>query len=262
MVIGLEVLVIEVLKYHFSYSFQYMKYYQAYGKILAELWLREFSTEEARKIIGEPNLSLLLHRMCEKGLLERVARGVFRAIHPTVLALEWAGMEWRSKIPQKEYRQLMEFILARLIENFQEKLVSIVLFGSIARGEGKSESDLDLLVVIKDLPERYSDRLRLFNEAVKGIEKLRLKLWEEKGLYPLIDPIILTPEDASTSHPFYLDMVDGCVLIFDRGKFMEKKLEKLRKRLKELEARKVLLADGKWYWELKPEVERGEVIEL
>jgi len=233
-----------------------------YGKILAELWLREFTLEDARKIIKKSNLSLLLHRMCEKGLLERISRGVFRAIHPTVLALQWAGMDWREKIPQKEYRRIMEFVVARLIENFQDKLVSIVLFGSIARGEGKGESDIDLLIVIKDLPERYSERLKLFNEAVNGIGRLRLELWEKKRVYPLIDPIILTPEEASTNHPFYLDMVDGSILIFDRGNFMERKLEKLRNRLKELKARKVTLADGRWYWELKPEVKKGEVIEL
>ena len=241
-----------------------MKYLKVYGKIIAELWLREFNIDEARRIIDvdTSNLRLILHRMCEKGLLERVSRGVFRAIHPTVLALQWAGKDWREKISQKEYRHLLEFITARLIENFQEKLVSIVLFGSIARGQGKSESDLDLLIVIKDLPERYSDRLELFNEAVRGIEALRLRLWEKKGIYPLIDPIILTPEDASTNHPFYLDMVEGSILILDRGRFMERKLEQLKEKLNRLKARKILLADGKWYWELKPEISKGEVIEL
>ncbi len=239
-----------------------MKYFEAYGRIIAELWLREFNIDEARKIIDTSNLSLLLHRMCEKGLLERLSRGAFRAIHPIILALQWAGIDWREKILQKEYRGLMEFIVARLIENFQDKLVSIVLFGSIARGEGKSESDLDLLVVIKDLPERYSDRLELFNKALRGIEALRLRLWEKKGIYPLIDPIILTPEDASINHPFYLDMVEGSILIFDRERFMERKLEQLKEKLNRLKARKILLADGKWYWELKPEISKGEVIEL
>jgi len=239
-----------------------MKYFKVYGKIIAELWLREFSIDEARKIINTPSLSLFLHRMCKKGLLERVSRGVFRAIHPTVLALQWAGIDWRERILQKEYRGLMEFIVAKLIEYFQDKLISIVLFGSIARGQGKSESDLDLLLIIKDLPERYSDRLELFNKAVRGIEALRLRLWEKKGIYPLIDPIILTPEEASINHPFYLDMVEGSILVFDRGGFMKRKLEQLKEKLNRLKARKILLADGKWYWELKPEIRKGEVIEL
>ncbi|HIE22956.1 MAG TPA: nucleotidyltransferase domain-containing protein [Candidatus Korarchaeota archaeon] len=177
------------------------------------------------------------------------------------MALQWAGIYWRDKIPQKEYHSLIEFIVARLIESFQEKLVSIVLFGSIAQGKAGEESDLDLLIVIKDLPERYSDRLRLFNEAVKGIEALRLKLWEKRGI-PLVDPTILTPEDAATNHPFYLDMVDSPVIIFDRGEFMKKTLEELKNKLKKLKAKKVSLADGKWYWELKPEIKKGEVIEL
>ncbi len=239
-----------------------MKSFTAYGKILSEFWLREFNIDEAKRILKTTNLSLLLHRMCEKGFLMRISRGVFRAIHPTILALQWAGMNWREEILQKEYHSIIEFIVARLIESFQDKLISIVLFGSIAQGRGKRESDIDLLIVIEGLPERYSDRLKLFNEAVRGIETLRLELWEKRGIYPLIDPIILTPEDASTNHPFYLDMVDGSILIFDRRRFMEKRLEELKNKLKELKARKVLLADGKWYWELKPEVKKGEVIEL
>jgi len=43
---------------------------------------------------------------------------------------------------------------------------------------------------------------------------------------------------------------------------MKKRLEKLKDKLSELKARKVLLADGKWYWELKPEIKKGKVIEL
>lgn len=156
----------------------------------------------------------------------------------------------------------MEFVAARLLGAFQEKLVSIVLFGSVAEGRARRESDVDLLIVAEGLPSRYSDRLRAFNEAVRGLEELRLELWREDGTFPLVDPIILTPEEASASHPFYLDMAERSVVVFDRGGFMEKKLEGLRRRLKELQARKVVLASGKWYWELKPEVRRGEVVEL
>ncbi len=238
-----------------------MKYLWSYGRVLAEFWLREFTASEARDALDEPRVALLLHRMCERGLLERVARGVYRAVHPTVLALEWAGLKWRNRV-QAEYRPLLEFVLARLVEGFREMLISVVLFGSVARGEGRAESDLDLLVVVRDLPKRYSDRLRLFNEAVRGVEELRLRLWEEKRIYPLVDPIILTPEEASETHPFYLDMVDCCVVMFDRGGFMRKKLRELRARLSQLGARRVTLPDGRWYWELKPGVERGEVVEL
>ncbi|HIE23129.1 MAG TPA: hypothetical protein EYP68_02745 [Candidatus Korarchaeota archaeon] len=84
----------------------------------------------------------------------------------------------------------------------------------------------------------------------------------EKGDISLIRSYNPTPEDASTNHPFYLDIAKGSVIIFDRWKFMKKRLEKLKDKLSELKARKVLLADGKWYWELKPEIKKGKVIEL
>jgi hypothetical protein len=50
------------------------------------------------------------------------------------------------------------------------------------------------------------------------------------------------------------------VLLFDDG-FMERVLERLSARLRELGARRVRTKRG-WYWDLKPDYRFGEVIEL
>ena len=233
-----------------------------YSLILLQFGLKEFSTEDFRKSFHVGNPNLILHRLQERSYLTRVFRGIYRATPPLILILEWAGWRWREKILQKEYLPILEFTVARLIEFFSERLVSIVLFGSIAYGRAGNESDIDLLVVVENLPERYSERLKLLRKALVGLEDLRLKIWREKGRYPLLDTIILTPQEATVSHPFYLDMAEDAIIIYDRGSFMKRKLETLKEKLSELGARKVALPNGRWYWELKESLRRGEVVQL
>lgn len=46
-----------------------------------------------------------------------------------------------------------------LLEKFGANLLTLVLFGSVARGTAKQESDIDLLIILKDAPDSYYRRL-------------------------------------------------------------------------------------------------------
>ena len=59
----------------------------------------------------------------------------------------------------------------------------IILFGSFARGEEKSDSDIDLLI-IKDSDKKRPFRIKEVFEAVRGVERK----------YPL-DPIVYTQQE-------------------------------------------------------------------
>ena len=73
--------------------------------------------------------------------------------------------------------------------------------------------------------------------------------------------IIRTREEARRFHPVYLDMTQEAVLLYDKGDFMAGVLERLRKRLEALGAQRKRLGNV-WYWDLKPDFQPGEVIEL
>ena len=61
---------------------------------------------------------------------------------------------------EKRINQLINQINSELKKKFKEKLDKIILFGSYARGEYDSESDIDLLVLIDDEePKKYNDEI-------------------------------------------------------------------------------------------------------
>ncbi len=158
------------------------------------------------------------------------------------------------------YRTLVSELLKALLAKWGDKLVSLVVYGSVARNEARRDSDVDLLVIGRGLPKSRFKRQDLFEEAERDIENLVDKLWSE-GYYVDFSPIILDVEEARRHRPLYLDMVVDAVIVFDRDDFFKKVLDEMAERMRSLgaERRKV----GKlWYWILKKDYRLGEVIEI
>lgn len=159
---------------------------------------------------------------------------------------------------QQPYAKVLNVLLESLRKRFD--LVSVVVYGSVARGEARKDSDIDVLIVADNLPEDRYLRYRMFEEAEKEVEGLLSELRKE-GYSAFISPIIKSREEASKVTPLYLDMVEDAVILYDRDGFFAGILKRLRRRLKELKAKRVRV--GKmWYWVLKEEYRFGEVIEI
>ena len=160
--------------------------------------------------------------------------------------------------------EYLKLYLSLLREYFGDSLVSVCLFGSVARGEHVEGSDIDMLVVVKELKEDIGWRLevssnlkRIFRSRTLG---LRRKLRERK-LPTTISDILLTPEEISRHPPIILDLTVEGKMLFDRENFLSNELERVKERLKELGARRVKSKSG-WYWILKPGAKLGEVIKI
>jgi predicted nucleotidyltransferase len=158
------------------------------------------------------------------------------------------------------YRTLLEKLVGALQEMFGEDLVSVVVYGSVARGEARRDSDVDLLIVARNLPRSRFARQDLFIEVEEKLEE-EVKRLEGEGYRIDFSPILLTPEEATRVRPLYLDMVEDAVILYDRDGFFAKVLARLRARLEELGAQRVRLGK-RWYWVLKKDYRWGEVIEL
>ena len=56
-----------------------------------------------------------------------------------------------------EVKPLTDCLLARLGAELDERLVAVALYGSVARGEARAESDIDLFLVYRGDGERVAD---------------------------------------------------------------------------------------------------------
>ena len=136
------------------------------------------------------------------------------------------------------------------------RLRSLVLFGSVARGQSTARSDIDLLVIADGFPWSLRERRRPLLAAWSRARARR-------GL-PAVEWNLVTksPEEARSHSPLYLDIVEYGILLVDREGFFRTVLDGMRARMQALGSRRVFLDDGSWYWDLKPDFRFGEVVEI
>jgi len=161
---------------------------------------------------------------------------------------------------KEPYATLLNNMIKIMKEEFKDDLISVVVYGSVARGDNRNDSDVDLLIIMKNLPkDSMLKRIRLFETKVE--DKLNLDEYWKMGYYISLSPVLKTPEEAEKFSPLYLDMVYDAVILYDRNYFFTRILQKLRDRLKELGAERVRMGK-KWYWVLKKDSRFGETVEL
>ena len=157
-------------------------------------------------------------------------------------------------------RQLADEYVEQLKADLGDALVSAVLFGSVARGDATPYSDIDLFIVIHDLPKGRIARLDTVRSADKRIET-RLNGLRALGVYSDVCPILKTSEEASRVRPLYLDFVEDAIILHDRDGFFADILRRLKRRLKELGSVRRQMGNIR-YWELKPDYRPGEIFEI
>jgi len=162
---------------------------------------------------------------------------------------------------KERFKELERRLLAEIRSFYGERLVSVILFGSVAREAQSFESDLDLLVIAEGLPQGRMKRIREFGSVEDKVEPFLKTLQQKEGINTYISAIIKSPEEAEKGSPLFLDMVEDAKMLLDRDGFFGAVLERLRKRLKELGSKRIWQGNA-WYWDLKPDYKPGDVIEL
>lgn len=121
-------------------------------------------------------------------------------------------------------------------------LVSIVLFGSRARGEGAGTSDWDIFLLAEDLPEHPFDRQCFLREMIPKEFPIQISILPK------------TVEEFEKDFPaIYLDIATDGIILFDKDHYVYRKLQKIREIIQEagLE-RRVKFNSLIWKWKNRP----------
>lgn len=166
-------------------------------------------------------------------------------------------------ISSEQYRAYLNALTAAFVDRLGDSLLTIVLYGSVARGTASPTSDIDLLIIQREASSSYYERLEPVLEVERALRDSEVfQVVARESLFPPVSFLLLSEEEAQENRYIFLDMVEEAVVLFEQDRFFTKRMEKLRRRLKELGAKRIILPDGSWYWDLKPDLVVGEVFEL
>ena len=136
-----------------------------------------------------------------------------------------------------------ENILKRIVDRIRDKLgenvLSIVLFGSMTRGDFTDSSDIDVQVIARNLPDDWRDRDKILLELAEiGSDHIR----------PVY--ITLTDEYAMNASinqgaPLVFGLHDANRVIFGRDRFFEKLMGQLEANMKRWGVKKI--GNGEWF---------------
>lgn len=116
---------------------------------------------------------------------------------------------------QQRYGGALEAIRRRVEGLYGERLVTLAVFGSVGRGAGGPDSDIDLLIVARRLPWGRIARMTEFRRVEDRLAEAPDP--EVAGLAQRLSPVIKTPEETRAGSPLFLDMLeDACLLVGGR----------------------------------------------
>lgn len=140
-----------------------------------------------------------------------------------------------------------------LLNRMGGRVISIVLFGSVARGTATPSSDIDLLVVLKDLPKGRLARRSILEPVLKD--------YEEAGGEGVINCHLKTADEARKVTVMYYDFPTDAILLHDRDGFFKAIIDSVSERIRKTGAQR-----KKWgrfyYWDLKPDAKAGDIFEI
>jgi predicted nucleotidyltransferase len=137
---------------------------------------------------------------------------------------------------------------------YGNNLVTLAIFGSVARGAMRPDSDLDIFICAQNLPQGRRARLKDFLILENTLETLQRSLRKESYNIAL-SPVIKTPQELSCGGLIFIDMTEHVRILYDKNDMLKKYLAGLKQKMIQLGSRKIQLGNA-WYWDLIPDYKK------
>lgn len=240
---------------------------EVYKKLYTKFNEKIFYFDDVLSVSRSPySAKVVLHELRKVGAVyihERVKRKrAYRLCDPEVLLYILDGrISNLDKFRQERYSRLIGLVSVEILKRFNFIVKSLVVYGSVARGNARADSDIDMLVII-DSKDSMGKRIDLLLD-VEFSEKVSAELnWlYNNGVDTHISFLPLNLEEVTSFPPILLDIVDEGIILVDNGFFSKFAGEK-KDYLSKLGAKRIFLSESEWYWDFKPDIKFGEVVEV
>ena len=167
-----------------------------------------------------------------------------------------------ERIPHDAFKGYISRFCEELLVRYGDDIMGLLVFGSVARGDWNEDSDIDLLIVLREFGKSRRDVLRDMNDLRGEMrESKEYKECVSAGQYPILEIYPVESDDAGRFRRMYLDALTEGIVVFERENILSDLIERFKERLKEMGARRIEIPTKGHYWVLG-ELEAGEVLDL
>jgi predicted nucleotidyltransferase len=162
---------------------------------------------------------------------------------------------------EKLYLEYSMAYTALLHQSYGSRLQGVLLYGSLARREAHQDSDIDILTVVQTWHKVHLfDRLRELHQIHERLRTTSVYgRIRAQGYPPTISDYPLSPDEMDQHHPIYLDMLSHHRILYEQDGFLRARLARIRKTLRRLQARRISLPSGGYYWRFEA-IRPGDVV--
>jgi len=143
-----------------------------------------------------------------------------------------------AQVNIEKMESILNHILRESNRRWGQDLVSVIVFGSFARGDAYEHSDIDLLIIAKNLPKGWRER----GTYELSLERLGLT-WNTP-----LQVILVEPEEIRLAidnvMPLLLEIRESYRHLFDRDMFFQNEMKRFEKMIIRRGVRR--LAEHKW----------------
>ena len=138
-----------------------------------------------------------------------------------------------NKLSSEKLKLLLDELKISLENKFDTNFEGLILFGSYAKGTANDNSDLDLLLVLNELPQSPIKKFDLIRDIIMNLE----------NKYKININVISIKKSNLKLSPLLIDIAEYAKILADRNNAVKKFFEKIDKGYREKIFEKIVVGD-------------------